>query len=289
MKKSDAFFKARFWHLSRAPGIGLSRTTGIFLLSLLLAAGLSGCSVLRLLNEPWTQPTLPPVDRTYESQPESTTIESGYNTPPAETSKGRTTGESVRPLETTASAASADPSLAPSQIDAFENKVRVLILAGLKNLDREVKLDSALAAVTIPASLSDAVIERVFDIFQDIWFSQPEFYFLSGQAHASYTLLHSSESTLKSLTLRPEFIDSASTETDAAIKKRQQQLLQKAAELAAQAKTAGSQPVERLLYIHDSLVRLIQYDTAAAEIPELNRERSNAASGLLDGLALCQG
>lgn len=255
---------------------GKHRAVMIILLCVLLAAILGGCSLLRVINEPrnaskTTETELP---RLTETEPAESAQITATNKPTAKTS---------------APAPTARPALAPSNTAAFEDRISAIILAGLQDYAKEIKLDAALAEVRIPASMADATIERIFDLYQTIYFSHPEFYFLSGQAHSSYTLQHGAESTLEALTLKPGFIDSAADKTSAEIAQRQRQLLSKATEIAKAAKAKSNKPELQLLAIHDALVRLISYDETAASIPELNRERSHAASALLDGLALCQG
>lgn len=245
--------------------------------------------MLRVIYEPWSEskatekqlPRLTETELTESKQTWLTEAELGESEQTRPTSK--------RPAKTSEPAPTARPTLAPSTAAAFEARVSAIILVGLRDFAKEIKLDAALAEVRIPASMADATIERIFDLYQAIYFSHPEFYFLSGQAHSSYTLQHGTESTLEALTLKPDYVDSAADKSNAEIAQRQRQLLTKATELAKAAKAKSSKPELQLLAIHDALVRLISYDEAAASNPELNRERSHAASALLDGLALCQG
>ena len=119
--------------------------------------------------------------------------------------------------------------------------------------------------------------------------SNPQYYFLSGQANAGYVLLRGTSTKLQSITLKPGFIDSVASLSATAIKERQKTLEAAAEAMAAEAKKTGGSKTVQLRYVHDTLIRLIEYDLQAAEESTMNRERSNAASAILDHLALCQG
>lgn len=256
----------------------------------LLVTTLSGCSIVKLLLEPLPPaPTLPSETAT-TARPSPTAAPTPVVTSSASSATQTTTaGASSKGMTTRPGNITPTPGSSASSAAAFDARVRELLLAGVKSVSREIVLDEALAAARIPTDQADATIEHVFDLFQELYYSHPEFYFLNGQASASYSLLHAATSTLNALTIKPGFIDTAAGQTTAAILQRQTKLVQKAAAVAAAAKAASTDPVRQLLSIHDALVHLIRYDEAALANPTLNRERSNAASGLLDGLALCQG
>lgn len=245
----------------------------LFLCVILLVSFASGCTILSEIIKPMTTE-----NRTSPSSSLSATRSIAAGTLVTQTQ----TAQTSLPGQKTA-AASGLPG------DAFRKQVTSLIIKGLNSVSREIVLDEALVGLKVPESKVDATIELVFDLFQAVYYSNPQFYFLTGQAGASYILQGSTNVSLQSLTLKPGFIDSVVALDTAGIKVRQAKLEQAAAVIAGNAKKQGAGALSQLLYVHDYLVRTIQYDLNALADLTLNRERSNAASALLDHLALCQG
>lgn len=261
----------------------------LLLAAAILAFSVSGCSMIRFLLEPLPPPpTLPSIvfeptptptaatSVTVSTKPASTTVSPSVTTTSTQAGSNTSTGPGGSTVPTQAS-------------DPFQVKVTALIIQGLNAISREIVLDEALAGLKIPESEADKTIEKVFDLFQAVYYSHPEYYFLNGQANAGYVLLHGTTTTLKSITLKPGFIDSAAGQSTAEIRARQQAMLQAADAIAANARKQGTSAVSQLQSVHDEIIRTVQYDLKAAEISTLNRERSHAASALLDHLSLCQG
>ena len=266
----------------------------LLLAAVLFAYSFSGCSMIRFLLEPLPPPpTLPSIVFDPTPTPSATTS-SVVTTKPASASTTVTTastqaGTPSSQTGSTAAAGTGGTAIPTQASDPFQVKVTALIIQGLNAVSREIVLDEALAGMKIPESEADQTIEKVFDLFQAVYYSHPEYYFLNGQANAGYVLLHGATTTLKSITLKPGFIDSAAGLSTAEIRTRQQAMLQAADVIAANARKQGTSAVNQLQSVHDQIIRTVQYDLKAAEVSTLNRERSHAASALLDHLALCQG
>jgi hypothetical protein len=265
-------------------GIKAIRRLAVAWAASLLILSLSGCGMIRFLLEPLPPPpTLPSVDII-----PSTRVSTSITTTPRVTPATRTAASTATPPPTKPTTATSALATTTRPGDSFEDRVTRLIIQGLDKASREIVLDEALSGRTVYEDDVDDTIEQVFDLFQEIYYTHPQYYFLSGQANAGYVLFRGTSTTLQSVTLKPGFIDSVADLSDSAILERQKTLEAAADAMAAEAKKAGDSKTVQLRYVHDTLIRLIEYDLKAAEESTMNRERSNAASAMLDRLALCR-
>ncbi len=263
----------------RRKGAAAVRRMAVLLVAALIMLATSGCDMVRFLLEPLPPPpTLPSIETltTTTAPPSATTTRTSL-----------TSAATSSPASSATSPAMTTTATLPG--DDFASRVTYLIVKGLDAASREIVLDEALAGLRIEEEDVDETIEQVFDLFQEIYYNRPEYYFLSGQANAGYVLLRGTTTTLQSVTLKPGFIDSVQNLDAGLILDRKAKLEKAAGELADRAREAGDSTLSQLQHVHDTLIRMISYDLEAAEVSTMNRERSNAASAVLDRLALCQG
>ena len=164
----------------------------------------------------------------------------------------------------------------------FDELVTALIKDALDNYRNKAVLDAAMVRYRFTESQSDELITRIYDLYEQVFRQNPQYYWLDGSARITYSILQTNEPTFSALTLEMGFTPGFADATPQTLKMRQEQLLQAARDIAGQAADAG-EPWQQLLAVHDILVRSIVYDST------LNQETNNAASALLDQITLCQG
>jgi len=189
----------------------------------------------------------------------------------------------------------AKPSLAASQTTAevpattavrtaedIEAEIESIILKGLQRRSTAIKIDTAIEPRSIPESDIEAFIDRVFAIYQRIFLSHPEFFYLSGSINVSYGR-EGVQGFLNSMTVTPVYWDSFANLTGEQLDRQIQEV--QAAALSIRDKIAGQTnvPWKQLLLLHDELVRNILYESSQAQ------QFNNVYSALIGKKTLCQG
>lgn len=188
--------------------------------------------------------------------------------------------ETRKPVSSTSKApASATP--APLD-DAFDERVTALIKGALDQYHEKAILDSAITQYQYLESQSDELIARIYDLYEDFYRKNPQYFWLDGSARITYSILETEQPTFSALTLEMGFSSGFSGASAGILKSRQEALLNESRKIADEARRF-SEPWRQLLYVHDNLVQNLVYDTT------LNQVHNNAASALLDHLTLCQG
>ncbi|MDD2533832.1 MAG: transglutaminase domain-containing protein [Eubacteriales bacterium] len=164
----------------------------------------------------------------------------------------------------------------------FDDLVTGLIQDALNNYRGKAVLDTAMTRYRFTEAQSDELISRVYDLYEQVFRRNPQYYWLDGSARITYSILQTEEPTFSAMTLEMGYTPGFATATADILKSRQDQLLATARSIADVASDAG-EPWQQLMAVHDILVRNIVYDTT------LNQENNNAASALLEHLTLCQG
>lgn len=170
----------------------------------------------------------------------------------------------------------------PTLDAAFSRKVSQLIIAGLDQFASDVVLDSALKGYQISKEQSQAVIDEVYAIYEQVYRQNPQYFWLDGSARLSYSYQTGKKSRLSAMSLKLGCLETYARSSPAALADRQQDLFTEVTRLANQARKK-TEPWQQLRAIHDTLVRSIVYDQ------DLNQQHNNAASALLDHLSMCQG
>lgn len=250
-------------------------------LVLLLLAGLlslSACSAVGRLHNDFAG-LKEPVGELLDNS--SKALESAIN--PEETS-GSNLPESQASVETPLETSRETPtSSQKTEAGAdFNELVTALIRDALDNYRNKAVLDAAMVRYRFTEAQSDELIARIYDLYEQVFRQNPQYYWLDGSARITYSILQTDDPTFSALTLEMGFTPGFAEATPQTLKTRQEQLLQVARDIAGQAADAG-EPWQQLLAVHDILVRSIVYDST------LNQETNNAASALLDRITLCQG
>jgi transglutaminase-like putative cysteine protease len=171
----------------------------------------------------------------------------------------------------------------PSQPDAaFDEQVVQLIRSALEKYQDKVVLDPVLSRYRFEEAQSDILIDRVYDLYEQVFRDGPQLFWLDGSARITYSILQTQQPTFSAMTLEMGFSDGFSSAAPEVLRDRQQAMLAKAGSIAALARQ-HAETWRQLQAVHDILIQNIVYDTS------LNQANNNAASALLDNLTLCQG
>ena len=163
----------------------------------------------------------------------------------------------------------------------LDNLITEQIILGLDQTQKEIDLSPLLADYKIPENQVENLIQRIYDLFRQIYYGQPLYFFLDGSIHVQYELQSGwGDRVLTSLNLTIGYLDPNKQAADLAVLR--QALLTEAARIAALADT-GRPAWEKILVVHDELIRSIVYDST------LDPANNNAASALLNHTAMCQG
>ncbi len=269
----------RNWNVP-VPGAGFwnLRLIAVVLLLILQLAGLSSCAAIDRARADLAGliPTAADVknDSSASSQDSDNSGISGQSTP---------SGESGSPDSTKAGQTTTSRLPRKTSPDAaFDLSVTSLIQASLDNYSHQAVLDSAFSGYEFAESQSDELIAHIYKLYEQFFRENPQYYWLDGSARITYSILQTDQPTFSAMTLEMGFGSGFSTASAETLQARQQDLLNEAGRIAQEAEKFN-EPWQKLLFIHDTLISNIVYDTT------LNQDTNNAASALLEHKTLCQG
>ena len=263
---------------NRARFLLLRRRARIFVIPIILifALFLGACQFLPVPFE-----TLPEITNPgFSIRPTSTGESSQPDGQPSITSSDEPQSDpTIRDPSITTTLA---PTTSAPAVMAFDEHVGILLLSGLQQSNRSIKLDDAIKQHSIPESDIQQTIDRVFSIYQRIFAENPEYIYLNGSVNVSYQV-DSNRKTLVAMTLKPDYwpemADLSKTELDSISAKITSLTKQVADDVSA-----GTQvPWEQLAAIHDFLIRHIVYDES------LDQNNNHVYSALFRQITLCQG
>lgn len=236
-------------------------TTVAGLLLLLMTVSLTACYPLLIERTP----TLTIVDPSFQQPTSVATV-----TPTPAVSQ-TTTVESAAAAETTARSAT-----------DIEAEIESLILKGLQRRSTSIKIDAAIEPRSIPETEIEAFIDRVFAVYQRIFLSHPEFFYLSGSINISYSR-EGVQGYLNSMTVKPVYWDSFTSLTEEQLDRQIQEVQAAARHIREAIASQTSVPWKQLLLLHDDLVRSIVYEASQ------DQQYNNVYSALVGKTTLCQG
>jgi transglutaminase-like putative cysteine protease len=250
------------------------------LLALLLVfaiTSLTGCSgdlLDRLFGPAWTWPVL-------ETSGDATV----QTTNPGPGNTTSTTKESTRVTTATRTTAKAtERTLDFSEpTPEFDDQVTALIQEGLENLERSISLDAAFTYWVVRESQVQEAIDRIYDLYTNIYLSQPRFFYLNGSFQVYYSVLRGGANEVAGLRIEPAWWSSTADLDDTELRAMIQAVDAVVSALADQIRAETSRPREQLVLIHDWLIRHIAYD------PTGDQGNNHAGSALLQQVTLCQG
>jgi len=243
----------------------LSLTLSLALVSLSGCSARSAQSIVNQIREPVGQILTD----------SSAALESAAERLPSETTHGSTDSPETTPapaLDTTRTL--------PSQ--SFDELVLTAIRDALDHYQTKAVLDEAVTQYTFTEDQTDALIERVYALYDQVFRENAQYFWLDGSARIEYSILQTKHPTFNAMTLEMGYTAGYANASPETLKARQTALLAEASRIAAQASQADT-PWQQLQIIHDQLIQNILYDTT------LDQTTNNAASALLDHLTLCQG
>jgi hypothetical protein len=165
---------------------------------------------------------------------------------------------------------------------AFDEQVTGLIKETLDQYRDKAVLDPVFTQYHFAESQSDELIAHIYDLYEVFFRENPQYFWLDGSARITYSILQTDQPSFSALTLEMGVGSGFATASAETLQSRQKALLNEVRRIAWDAENY-SEPWQKLLYVHDTLVREIVYDTT------LNQDCNNAASALLDHKTLCQG
>ena len=216
-----------------------------------------------------------PADQSNDGQPDSANPDA---TDPLASREGSATPKPVpagqtsaeRPIETAVPDA------------AFDEQVTGLIKATLDQYRDKAVLDSIFTRYHFAESQSDELIAHIYDLYEVFFRENPQYFWLDGSARITYSILQTEQPSFSALTLEMGVASGFATASAETLQSRQTALMDEVRRIAWDAENY-SEPWQKLLYVHDTLIREMVYDTT------LNQDFNNAASALLDHKTLCQG
>lgn len=201
----------------------------------------------------------------------------------SEESSNETTAMTTKLRDTTAltkSQPSIDFSNPPQ---TFDQQIRNLILDGLQKRQRHISLDSALNDWLILEDQTQELIDYIYTIFNRIYLSHPEYFYLDGSLHVSYTISGSANGSITGLTLEPVYAPGLEDLSDDELEKMIEAVFSVVADAANQIRAQSSDPVEQIILLHDWLIQHITCDSSG------HLENNHAGSALLHQVSLCKG
>lgn len=249
-----------------------------FLAGLLLAALclLSSCSGLTqdLFGPDWTWPSLDATGQpvTPQSHQTSTVIKTA-------------TDDTISPLASSSpvSAGAAATLDFTRETPEFDEQVKALLLAGLEDRARNISLDQVFHAWQVPEKQVQGAIDRIYDLFSEIYHQQPRFFYLNGSFQIFYSVLRGGGSEIAGMRIEPAYWSSTETLGEAELSDMISQVDSVVHELASQISRQTADPFEQLILLQEWLVRHITYDTTE------DQGTNHAGSALLQSVTLCQG
>jgi hypothetical protein len=167
--------------------------------------------------------------------------------------------------------------------DNFDSLVEACLISGINKYSLQIDLTECLVNYTVTENQIDNLVERLVEILEKIFMQDPLLFYLDGAMQIGYELQTAwGQRELSSLTVElqrlPEYEGLPADEIESV----QIRLTQEAAAIA-ELTGSGRSDWEKMLIIHDELIRRISYDTS------LDQAVNNTASALLNGITLCKG
>ncbi len=166
--------------------------------------------------------------------------------------------------------------------ETFIKEVRWIILTGLASNMRTIILDTVVRDYSIPESDVQKTIDQVFAIYQDVYRTHAEYFYLSGSINVGYSL-DGQDNVLAGLIIEPVLWPIFAGLAEPALQDLIDEVELAADTLAQEIAAETSVPWRQLQLIHDKLVRLIRYDET------MDQDRNQAYSALVEKITLCQG
>ncbi|NLM78093.1 MAG: hypothetical protein GX173_08410 [Ruminococcaceae bacterium] len=166
---------------------------------------------------------------------------------------------------------------------AFDEQVKALLLAGLEDRARSISLDQVFHAWQVPEKQVQGAIDRIYNLFSEIYHRQPRFFYLNGSFQIYYSVLRDGDSEIAGMRIEPAYWSSTEALGDAALSDMISQVDSVVHELASQIARQTADPYEQLVLLQEWLVRHITYDATE------DQGTNHAGSALLQGVTLCQG
>lgn len=167
--------------------------------------------------------------------------------------------------------------------DQLRLQIRNCITESTDLFQNEINLTDCLAQYEIMENQVDDLISVIVQEFEHVYMQNPDLFYLDGSLKAGYELQSAwGGRKLTAMTIelrRYGRFEQASYEDLANIRKQMHEEAASLAELVGENRSEW----EKLLIVHDELVRRIVYDDS------LNQENNQAASALLEGMSLCKG
>lgn len=167
--------------------------------------------------------------------------------------------------------------------DTFDQRVRTIIIDSLEQRLKEIIVDPVFADYWITQDDVESTIDRFYQLYQQIYSENPNYFYLNGSVMVNYTMLTGQQSRIKSLSLLPQYW----TQTDNLSVSELSQLIARMDRvvdtIASEIRGQTSQSWQQLQLLHNLLIRSIEYDSSE------NQENNHAMGALLDGKTLCQG
>ncbi|MDW7658466.1 MAG: transglutaminase domain-containing protein, partial [Bacillota bacterium] len=244
---------------------------------ILAVFSLTGCSGElrdRLFGPAWTWPRL-------ETSSEMTvqTTSAGPNSKPTVT-QGYTRATTAARTTTSAEDRTLDFS---EPTPDFDDQITSLLLEGLDNLERSIILDAAFTYWVVRENQVQEAIDRIYDLYTDVYLNHPRFFYLNGSFQVYYSVLRGGDSEVAGLRIEPAYWSSTDNLDDEELHAMTQAVDAAVSALADQIRAETNRPREQLILIHDWLIGHIAYD------PTGDQGNNHAGSALLQQVTLCQG
>lgn len=237
----------------------------------LILGSMTGCLselIQQLTETDWTWPAIP--------------SDNTKKTTESVSSSGRT--------ETTRSTETVSTSTAGRQLIDFHNEtttfdqlIRQTLIAGLDRFERSIDLNAVVTTYLIRESQIDDAIDRIFDIYTQLYLASPRYFYLNGSFELAYSVEQGDKDRLSSLFVEPTFWSSTDRLTAEALQAMIADVNRIVENQAGQIRQQSSDPVEQLILAHDWLIQTITYNTTG------DQGTNHAGSALLNQVTLCQG
>lgn len=167
--------------------------------------------------------------------------------------------------------------------EQFDLRVQTCLMQGVDAYSLEIDMSDCLDMYVVYEDQVDMLVQRLVDVYEHIYMQDPMMFYFNGAMKVGYELQSGwSQRQVANLTVslqRHNVYENATPQELEATSARIQEEADRIAQLAG----ADRSDWEKMLVIHDELVRRIVYDT------DLDQEKNQVASALLDGLTLCKG
>lgn len=185
-------------------------------------------------------------------------------TPPSESSQPATSISGTEPL--------------PDQIDAYLlESAEKLILEGLQHGQKTIDFQPIIINYSLDENQLADLVNEIYNVFQSLYHSNPDFFHLNGCFSLDFLV---EDSRIIEFAIRPELWESLCRLSDAEIEEYQKDVHAAARRWADEIIDQSGDPVERLIILHDMLIRHITYDFAY---------ENNAGAAILYGRTICGG